>query len=364
MPLSGAGPSPRRPTPAATIKNPDPDRGALVKGPEVQDAYTSRGVGSRRAAARPASTTAPSSPTSRPCPSSGEAANRLCVEAPMMGVAIGPSDKTPGDAARRSTATTASPPRRQPVPDDDACTPRARPLRRAARRPDQDLVPGDYIVAVDIPKNPVGRQADVPGDHGGGRQRLRRRQLPAAGELPADTAEAAADGRPAPATTRCRRPSRRRSRPASSPPAPAHCTRCDVTDPAFLDGGGSPFEGQDRPLVRRQARHRPRAARPTAPNFNLFTAVPIPTHFWGLTINDLGLTLDKRSVNYGEAQGLPLRARRPLRLGGPARRHRPTPTSTASTRPSSRRRHLQLPGAGRSVPEHVPLRRQRPRPAG
>ena len=33
--------------------------------------------------------------------------------------------------------------------------------------------------------------------------------------------------------------------------------------------------------------------------------MPIPTHFWGLTINDLGLTLDKRSVNYGEAQGLP-----------------------------------------------------------
>ncbi len=33
--------------------------------------------------------------------------------------------------------------------------------------------------------------------------------------------------------------------------------------------------------------------------------MPIPTHFWGLTLNDLGLTLDKRSVNYGEAQGLP-----------------------------------------------------------
>jgi len=48
-----------------------------------------------------------------------------------------------------------------------------------------------------------------------------------------------------------------------------------------------------------------RANQATAPNFNLFTDVPIPTHFWGLTLNDLGLTLDKRSVNYGEAQGIP-----------------------------------------------------------
>ncbi len=77
-----------------------------------------------------------------------------------------------------------------------------------------------------------------------------------------------------------------------------------VTDPTFLAGGGSPFEGQDRPscvdkLVT------VRSGQATAPNFNLFTDVPIPTHFWGLTLNDLGLTLDKRSVNYGEAQGMP-----------------------------------------------------------
>ena len=48
-----------------------------------------------------------------------------------------------------------------------------------------------------------------------------------------------------------------------------------------------------------------RSGQTTAPNFNLFTQVPIPTHFWGLTLNDLGLTYDKRSVNYGEAQGMP-----------------------------------------------------------
>ena len=33
---------------------------------------------------------------------------------------------------------------------------------------------GDYIVAVDMPQGPGRRQADVPGDPRGGRQRLRR----------------------------------------------------------------------------------------------------------------------------------------------------------------------------------------------
>ncbi len=42
-----------------------------------------------------------------------------------------------------------------------------------------------------------------------------------------------------------------------------------------------------------------------APNFNLFTQVPLPTHFWGLTINDLGLSQDKTQAGYGEAQPLP-----------------------------------------------------------
>ena len=48
-----------------------------------------------------------------------------------------------------------------------------------------------------------------------------------------------------------------------------------------------------------------RSGQTVAPNFSLFTPVPLPTHFWGLTINDLGLALDKRSANYGEAMGLP-----------------------------------------------------------
>jgi hypothetical protein len=48
-----------------------------------------------------------------------------------------------------------------------------------------------------------------------------------------------------------------------------------------------------------------RGGQTSAPNFNLFTTVPLPTHFWGLTINDLGLSHDKRSISYGEAEPLP-----------------------------------------------------------
>src|SRR6476661_4188364 len=77
-----------------------------------------------------------------------------------------------------------------------------------------------------------------------------------------------------------------------------------ATDQAFLDGGGSPFEGLERPSCAAKM-VTVRAGQTTAPNFNLFTDVPLPTHFWGVTLNDLGLTFDKRSVNYGEAQGLP-----------------------------------------------------------
>ena len=61
-----------------------------------------------------------------------------------------------------------------------------------------------------------------------------------------------------------------------------------VTDPGFLNAGGSPYEGQDKPLCDAKL-ITTRGNQTVAPNFNLFTDVPLPTHFWGLTINDLGL---------------------------------------------------------------------------
>ena len=77
-----------------------------------------------------------------------------------------------------------------------------------------------------------------------------------------------------------------------------------VTSQGFIDAGGSPFEGQDRPLCDAKV-IQIRAQQTVAPNFNFFTDVPLPTHFWGLTINDLGLSHDKTQIGFGEAQPMP-----------------------------------------------------------
>jgi hypothetical protein len=77
-----------------------------------------------------------------------------------------------------------------------------------------------------------------------------------------------------------------------------------VTDGPFLAGGGSPFQDQSRNLCDEKL-ITVRGGQAVAPNFNLFTPVPLPTHFWGLTINDLGLSQDKSQAGYGEAQPLP-----------------------------------------------------------
>ena len=108
-----------------------------------------------------------------------------------------------------------------------------------------------------------------------------------------------------------------------------------------------------------------RAGQATAPNFNLFTDVPIPTHFWGLTLNDLGLTLRQAQRQLRRGPGPALRAGRPLRLGRPAGRHRRTPTSTASTRRWSRRRDTyNCPVPAGPCPNMYRFVGQRPGPAG
>lgn len=62
-----------------------------------------------------------------------------------------------------------------------------------------------------------------------------------------------------------------------------------MTNADFLAIGGSPFEGYARPSCQDKL-VTVRAGQATAPNFHLFTDVPIPTHFWGLTLNDLGVS--------------------------------------------------------------------------
>ncbi len=219
------------------VNNPDPDRGAFVKGPKVQDSYTSetwaapRGCTARQWNGDPLT-------DQQALPEFGTAANQLCVEAPMMGVAVGASDSPGGSQTVNGNygfATSkinlyAPGNARNPAPNHDL------PLYEdlaANGYDEQDLPAIDYIVSVDIPNDPVdGRpmykataeedvnvfdgdtylpQQNFPTDHPGRRDR------------PAPV-------RPIP--RRCRRHnsrrhnSRRHSRPASSPRASARCTPC------------------------------------------------------------------------------------------------------------------------------------------
>ena len=177
-----------------------------------------------------------------------------------MGWQVGPSDKT----ARRRFGQTVNgnygfadveaQPVRARRPEATRRRPRPAALRPPGRRRLRragPAAPSDYIVSVDIPNDPVGRQADVQGHQRGGRQRLRRRQLPAAGELPAGHARRSPTTRPAadadadaavaaavaagrhhlaPAPARCTRSTSptRPSSPAAAAPSRARTARsCD-----------------------------------------------------------------------------------------------------------------------------------------
>ncbi len=278
--------------------------GALTKGPEVQDAYTSetwqppRGCTARLYNGQPLL-------DQQALPPFGTVANKMCVEAPMMGIATGPSDTTvPGSASQTVNGNygfATSKINLYPA-TDTVHNPAG--LALYAPLPDgqqQDLPAADYIVSVEIPTDPVDgkpmykvtREEDVnifQGDTYLPQQNYPPSSAAIAGDPPMGD-------QPTPV-----QPPSQQAGIVSGCVGANHTVH--VTDPTFLAGGGSPFEGQDKPLCNDKL-VTVRAGQATAPNFNLFTDVPIPTHFWGLTLNDLGLTLDKRSVNYGEAQGLP-----------------------------------------------------------
>ena len=74
-------------------------------------------------------------------------------------------------------------------------------------------------------------------------------------------------------------------------------------NPNFAAEGGSPFEGQMRPLcdvklVRLQD------SRSIAPTFNFFTDVPLPGRFMGYIVDDLNLSTDPKTTLFGEKAGL------------------------------------------------------------
>ena len=289
--------------------NGDPVReadGSLKKGPELNDAYTSetwqpgRGCTARMFDGRPLT-------DQLALPDFGTEANQMCVEAPMMGFQTAPSENDPtnfgqtvnGNYAFADSKLNLIPPGDPANPGPDHDLPLYAPLPDGQTQP---LVPDDYLVSVESPTNPVGggpiyqptREEDVNVFDGDGF--LPQENFPPsadqAGDQPAPPTPQPDPGEP----------------PSQGNGINSACAgelhTVHVTDPGFLDGGGSPFEGQQRPLCDTKLVE-VRTGQASAPNFNLFTPVPLPTHFWGLVINDLGLTRDKRSSNFGEAEGIP-----------------------------------------------------------
>ncbi|MFC0006407.1 hypothetical protein [Micromonospora siamensis] len=280
--------------------------GSLRKGPELNDAYTSetwqpgRGCTARMFDGRPLT-------DQQALPEFGREANQMCVEAPMMGFQAAPTDNDPtnfgqtvnGNYAFADSKLNLIPPGdpANPGPDDDL--PLYAPLPDGQTQP---LPPDDYLVAVESPDNPVGggamyqptREEDVNVFAGDGF--LPQENFPPSADQAGDQ-PAPPDPQPDPGE-----PPSQGNGITSSCAGALHTVH--VTDPGFRDAGGSPFEGQSRPLCDTKLVE-VRAGQASAPNFNLFTPVPLPTHFWGLVINDLGLTRDKRSSNFGEAEGLP-----------------------------------------------------------
>jgi uncharacterized repeat protein (TIGR01451 family) len=77
-----------------------------------------------------------------------------------------------------------------------------------------------------------------------------------------------------------------------------------VSNPSFADTGGSPFEGMEKPLCSVKL-VTVSNGRSVAPTFTLFTDVPIPGKWKGYIIDDLTLSTDPASLNFGEKGGVP-----------------------------------------------------------
>jgi uncharacterized repeat protein (TIGR01451 family) len=93
--------------------------------------------------------------------------------------------------------------------------------------------------------------------------------------------------------------------PAVPPPAcagPLHAVH--ATNPTFLDIGGSPYEGQQKPLCDTKLVSLANG-KSIAPAFNVFTDVPLPGRHWFIIIDDLNFSSDPRSITYGEKAGMP-----------------------------------------------------------
>ncbi len=77
----------------------------------------------------------------------------------------------------------------------------------------------------------------------------------------------------------------------------------DAYNPDLHNVGGSPYEGQDIHSCSVKLVH-VEPGQSVAPNFSLYTDVPIPSKFWGYVTDDVSVSTDRRSTSLGEVQGV------------------------------------------------------------
>jgi hypothetical protein len=196
-----------------------------------------------------------------------------CLEAPLMGVQFGGDDPLNSTDPNANFFTSVdgnygfgdgwtTPGGRLPDGSPDPANPGSVPAQ---------LTPGDYLVKVEIPNDPLHPD--------------RKLYTPTREE---DVNVFSGDS----------------FKPVAPPPPCAGALHTvNVTNPDFLAAGGSPFEGQARPLC--DVKLVPlRDAKSIAPNFELFTDVPVPTKFWGLVNDNLNVAIDPKSTLFGEIAGV------------------------------------------------------------
>lgn len=159
-----------------------------------------------------------------------------------------------------------------------------------------DLAAGDYLVEVEIPNDMFGqpiyqvtREEDINIFDGDSYVPQPQAPPPAcAGALhTVDVATSGADGYPAvtlPSGIVV---------PASTP----------TINPNFAAGGGSPAEGQQRPLCNVKFVTLSNG-RSIAPAFTLFTPVPLPGRYFGYIVDDLNLSTNPQDLLFGEKAGV------------------------------------------------------------
>ncbi|MEO9237556.1 MAG: hypothetical protein ABI418_05640, partial [Jatrophihabitantaceae bacterium] len=92
--------------------------------------------------------------------------------------------------------------------------------------------------------------------------------------------------------------------PSPDPQCAGAAYTVNVTDPGFLSAGGSPLEGISRNSCDVHLIH-VGGGQSVAPNFYLYTDVPIPTTFIVQNFDDTNLSTTKSETQYGDAAPIP-----------------------------------------------------------